>query len=166
MNVLKKGFAGVMAAFAISALSPVLIPFAFDKNENLNGIGYAAGAMFWMGLAAGIAGYIMIYLRYKKIRPEEKNNKQIPIPLRFFSNRPAKVMDGILIVGLAGMIYCIVDVTVNQGIAIVFLLMVLTGVYAHFLLNGDVYQYIWNYKSEKKKIQSEEGEGRANEKGI
>ena len=66
---MKKGFAGVLAAFAVSALSPVLIPFALDGDGNLNGAGYAAGAMFWLGMIAGIAGYILLYLQYKKKKP-------------------------------------------------------------------------------------------------
>lgn len=146
-----------MAAFAVSALSPVLIPFAIDKNGNLNSAGYAAGVMFWLGLAAGIAGYILIYLRYKKLRSGKKR-KKIPMPLRFFSNRPAQIMDGILILGIIGVIYCIVNATVNQIVAVVFLLMALTGLYSHFLFNGNVYQYIWNHKSKNKTVQLKKGE--------
>ena len=37
MKTAIKGFIGVLAAFAISALSPVLIPFALDNEGNLNG---------------------------------------------------------------------------------------------------------------------------------
>lgn len=144
-----------MAAFTVSALSPVLIPFALDKNGNLNGAGYAAGVMFWVGIIAGIVGYVLIYNQYKKICPEEKGKK---ISLRFFSNRPAQVMDGILIAGIVGTIYCMVNVTVNQIVAVVFLLLTLIGLYSHFLLNGAVYQYIWNNKSENKTVQLKKGE--------
>lgn len=158
MNLMRKRFAGVLAAFAISALSPVLIPFALDGDGNLNGAGYAAGGMFWLGLIAGIAGYILLYLRYKKMQTEETKRRR-PSPLCFFSNRPAQVMDAVLIIGLIGTIYCIVNVTVNQIVAVVFLLLALTGIYAHFLLNGNVYQYIRNYKPEDKTVQLEGGEG-------
>lgn len=154
---MKKGFAGVMAAFAVSALSPMLIPFALNGDGNLNGAGYAAGAMFWLGLITGIAGYILLYLKYRK-RGTKKAKRRLPSPLCFFSNRPAQVMDVVLIVGLIGTIYCTVNVTVNQILAVVFLLLALAGIYAHFLLNGDVYQYIRNYKPENKTVQLEKGE--------
>lgn len=146
-----------MAAFAVSALSPMLIPFALDGDGNLNGAGYAAGAMFWLGLITGITGYILLYLKYRK-RGTEKAKRRLPSPLCFFSNRPAQVMDVVLIVGLIGTIYCTVNVTVNQILAVVFLLLALAGIYAHFLLNGDVYQYIRNYKPENKTVQLEKGE--------
>lgn len=157
MNLMKKGFVGVMAAFAVSALSPVLIPFALDRDGNLNGVGYAAGALFWLGLIAGTAGYVLLYLQYKKKRTE-KNKRKLPSPLCFFSNRPAQIMDAVLIIGLIGTIYCIVNVTANQIVAVVFLLLTLAGIYAHFLLNGNVYQYIRNYKSKNTTVQLEKGE--------
>ena len=115
------------------------------------------GGWFWLGLIAGIAGYILLYLRYKKMQTEETKRRR-PSPLCFFSNRPAQVMDAVLIIGLIGTIYCIVNVTVNQIVAVVFLLLALTGIYAHFLLNGNVYQYIRNYKPEDKTVQLEGGE--------
>ena len=68
-----------MAAFAVSALSPVLIPFALDGDGNLNGAGYAAGGMFWLGMIVGIAGYILLYLQYKKKRTE-KTKRKLPPP--------------------------------------------------------------------------------------
>ncbi len=156
MSLMKKGFAGVLAAFAVSALSPVLIPFALDSDGSLNGAGYAAGVMFWAGLLAGIAGYILLYLKYKKVE-RVKRQRRLPSPLCFFSNRPAQVMDVVLIIGLIGTIYCIVNVTVNQMLAVVFLLLALAGIYAHFLLNGNVYQYIRNYKPKNKTVQLEKG---------
>ena len=47
-----------MGLFLLSALTPALIPFAVDKNGDLTQIGYAAGALFWLGLLLGIAAYL------------------------------------------------------------------------------------------------------------
>lgn len=157
MNLMKKGFAGVLAAFFVSALSPVLIPFALDRDGNLNGVGYAAGVMFWLGLIVGIAGYILLYHQYKK-KLTEKIKRKLPSPLCFFSNRPAQIMDAVLIIGLIGTIYCSVNVTADQILAVTFLLLTLTGIYAHFLLNGNVYRYIRNYKPKDNIVQLEKGE--------
>ena len=50
-RTVKKRFLGVMGLFLLSALTPALIPFAVDKNGDLTQIGYAAGALFWLGLS-------------------------------------------------------------------------------------------------------------------
>jgi uncharacterized membrane protein len=52
-RTVKKRFLGVMGLFLLSALTPALIPFAVDKNGDLTQIGYAAGALFWLGLLLG-----------------------------------------------------------------------------------------------------------------
>ena len=44
MKLIRKGFIGVLAAFMVSAVTPLLIPFALDGDGNLNGAGYAAGS--------------------------------------------------------------------------------------------------------------------------
>lgn len=49
-----------MGLFLLSALTPALIPFAVDKNGDLTQIGYAAGALFWLGLLLGIAAYLFL----------------------------------------------------------------------------------------------------------
>lgn len=157
MSVMKKGFAGVLAAFAVSALSPALIPFALGSNGELSGAGYTAGIMFWAGLVAGIVSYILLHQQYKKVKSFEIKHK-LPAPFRFFSNRTAQVTDSVLVIGLIGTIYCIVNVTVNQIVASAFLMLTLMGLYAHFLFNGNVYLYIWNYKSKKKTVQLKKGE--------
>ena len=157
MGVMKKGFLGVMAAFAISAVTPILIPFALDSNGNLNSLGYAAGVMFWAGLALGCAGYALLYRKERGKITEEIEKRKLPSALCFFSNRPAKVTDGIMIAAIIGTIFCAVNVTVNQIAAAVFLLLALAGVYAHFLLNGKMYQYIWNSKPNDKNEQLNEG---------
>ena len=65
-----------------------------------------------------------------------------------------------LSIGLIGTIYCIVNVTVNQIVAVAFLLLALAGIYAHFLLNGmstNIYgtinQRIKQYSLKKERIE-------------
>ena len=66
-------------------------------------------------------------------------------------NIPAAVMDCLLIAGIIGTICCTVNESANQMAAAVFLLFALAGLYAHFLLNGKLYQHIWNNKLNKKR---------------
>lgn len=144
MKTAIKGFIGVLAAFAISALSPVLIPFALDNEGNLNAAGYAAGVMFWAGILAGTVGYILIRrMENQKIKAEIQKRK-LPSALNFFSNFPAAVMDIIMIIGVIGTIYCAVNITVSQAVAVLFLVFALAGIYSHFLLNGKLFLYTWD----------------------
>lgn len=145
---IKKWFSLVMLAFAVSSVSVILVPFAVGKDGNLNSLGYAAGIMFWAGLLLGIAGYILLNKKAniqgkENTEKEDTEKKKIPDVLRFFSNPPAKVMDGILIIGIIGTIYCGIHAEVNQIIAVVFLLFLVLGIYAHVLLNGKIYRCIW-----------------------
>ncbi len=144
-------FAGILAAFAVSAASALLIPFALDSEGNLNGAGYAAGVMFWAGLIIGCAGYTGIRIREDQKIREKLCKRKLPSALCFFSNIPAAVMDCLLIAGIIGTICCTVNESANQMAAAVFLLFALAGLYAHFLLNGKLYQHIWNNKLNKKR---------------
>lgn len=139
---IKKWFLLVMLAFAVSSASVILVPFSIGKDGNLNAAGYVSGAMFWAGLLLGIGGYVLLSKK-ADIRTEDAKEKKIPNLLRFFSNPPAKVMDGILIIGLAGTAYCAINITVTQILAVLFLVFTVAGIYAHILLNGKIYRYIW-----------------------
>lgn len=161
---IKKQFLLILTAFIISACMVVLIPFSTGDDGNLSLLGYAAGILFWAGLIAGIIGYLYLYKKGKAVIAEHIDKKRIPSGLRFFSNPPAAVMDAVLIISLAGTIYCALHVTVSQYIAMVFLLLTLAGVYAHFLLNGKIYQYIWNSKKGHQSLEHEERKGQGYEK--
>lgn len=167
MKMIKQGFVGVLAAFAVSAVTPALIPFSRDGDGNLNVVGYLAGVMFWMGLLVGCIGYYLLVREAKKGEFGGAEKRKWPSAAYFFSNRPALVTDIVLIAALAGTIYCAVNVTVNQIVAVGFLLLALAGIYAHFLLNGNVYQYIWNtreqHRQDDKEQQLEHGRNEENE---
>lgn len=154
---IRQKFLLVISAFCISVVTPVLIPFSIDKNGNLNTVGYVAGAMFWGGLLLGIAAYILLWRKAKEQIQEYAIGRKLPPGLRFFSNPPAMAADILLIMGAAGTAYCAVNITVNQIMAAIFLLLLLAGFYAHFLLNGNVYYYIWNCKNKKTSEKTKEG---------
>lgn len=157
MGLTKKLFLGIFAAFFLSAVSTSLIPFALDAEGNLSVAGYAAGVMFWAGLLTGCTGYVLLYRREKHKLRQKIQKRKFPSALCFCSNRYAAAADAVMAVGIIGTIYCTVNLTVSQIIAVIFLFLALAGVYAHFLLNGKMYQYIWNIrplqyvKTEKRK---------------
>lgn len=154
-RTVKKGFLGVMGLFLLSALTPALIPFAVDKNGDLTQIGYAAGALFWLGLLLGIAAYLFLARKAKPLT-EQAGKRKLPSVICFFSNTPAIAADAVMIVSIAATIYCALHIEVNDFLAITALVFALAGVYAHFLFNGNVYFYIWNSRNRQRKRQTKE----------
>ena len=109
---MKRKFLLISISFFLSAASLWMVLGAFDQEGSMNALGYAAGAIFWLGLFVGIAGYIFCF---RKAYPG-------PNILKFFSNKPAKVTDGILIVSAAVTIYGACRVETNE-------LVILTAVF-------------------------------------
>ena len=118
-----------MGLFLLSALTPALIPFAVDKNGDLTQIGYAAGALFWLGLLLGIAAYLFLARKAKPLT-EQAGKRKLPSVICFFSNTPAIAADAVMIVSIAATIYCALHIEVNDFLAITALVFALAGVYA------------------------------------
>ncbi|MDD2980445.1 MAG: hypothetical protein PHN80_10775 [Hespellia sp.] len=139
----RKAFILVYVAFLISALSVWLIPLAYDKTDHLSTIGYLTGAMFWIGMIAGIAGYFLFFGKeYGK-----------PNIKRIFKNIPAITADIIFVMSLGGTIYCAIHFNTNQVIAELLMFLLITSVYSHFLLNGKVFQHIYGKEIEIQRTQ-------------
>ena len=50
---MKKKFLLISVSFFLSAASLWMVLGAFDQAGNMNALGYAAGAIFWLGLFTG-----------------------------------------------------------------------------------------------------------------
>lgn len=153
-----------MGLFLLSALTPALIPFAVDKNGDLTQIGYAAGALFWLGLLLGIVAYLFLARKAKPLT-EQAGKRKLPSVICFFSNTPAIAADAVMIVSIAATIYCALHIEVNDFLAITALVFALAGVYAHFLFNGNVYFYIWNSGTDRGRDRQKNGKTKKNRKG-
>lgn len=129
---MKKKFLLISVSFFLSATSLWMVLGAFDQAGNMNALGYAAGVIFWLGLFVGIAGYIFCF---RKAYPG-------PNILKFFSNKPAKVTDGILIVSAAVTIYGACRVETNELVILTAVFLLVLSLYFHFLLNGKVFTEI------------------------
>ena len=129
---MKKKFLLISVSFFLSAASLWMVLGAFDQAGNMNALGYAAGAIFWLGLFTGIVGY---FFCFRKAYPG-------PNILKFFSNKPAKVTDGILIVSAAVTIYGACRVETNELVILTAVFLLVLSLYFHFLLNGKVFTEI------------------------
>lgn len=137
--------------YGISAMSPVLVPFAMDKNGIMNTVGYVAGAMFWVGVITGSIVYIILILKMKPKRKRRHGKNKIPNVLRFFTNKVAIVVDSILIIGVGGTVFCSFGKIHSQAVIVFFLILLLMGIYTHCLFNGKIYQYICSSQKEVNK---------------
>lgn len=153
---IRRNFLFILLAFLISSSTVILIPFSMGNDGNLNGLGYVAGILFWVGMIAGTLGYIRLYRSQRNIIIEENNGKKIPGAFRFFSNPPAMIMDVVLIISIVGTAYFTMNVTVSQAGSVIFLLLAVVSVYAHLLLNGRVYQYIWKHQNKDTSVVQDE----------
>ena len=147
--VLKISFIITVLLYCISAATPILVPFAMDVNGDMNIWGYVAGGMFWAGLLLGSILYVVLMFITKPKR-RGRRKKGIPSQLRFFGSTVSKITDSVFVVGLCGTIYGYVSRTDKQAIVVIFLVLLLSGFYMHFLVNGKVYQHISNSKTSNK----------------
>ncbi len=147
ISKIRTEFTWIALAFLISALSTICIPFSVSRDGMLTMKGYIAGAIFWTGFLAGSFLYLHLYMRTKKEMRKIVRKNKVPMPFRFFQTPPAVVTDICIFIGVAGSIYCAVNVNSHQVIATILLLITMIGIYAHFLLNGNVFRYIWNQKT-------------------
>ena len=143
---LKKRFVLVAAGFGISALSILLLPFAQDKEQELTTAGYAMGILFWAGMIAGIIGYIVLKKQTREIVNHRQYKKQPAARNYFFSSKPVMIADFIMLVSFTATIYYAVRVAADQTIALVFMFLFVTGIYAHFLLNSKIFRCIYQNK--------------------
>lgn len=147
---IKIRFIMTAAFFGISAVSVLLTPYSVMDNGNLRPAGYAAGILFWAGLILGAVTYLLLCREYKKMDIVEQmpENKL----LRYVCSNPAAIAaDVLLVTSLIMTVYASVNIRFNQTAAMVFLFLMVMSVYAHFLLNGKVFRYIYRNDIGKRK---------------
>lgn len=126
---MKQRFLLAAAAFFLSAASVWFVPAAFDENGSMNGLAYAAGALFWAGLLGGTAVYVLSFRKkYKR-----------PNVLKFFSNGAALVSDGVLLISAGVTGYAAYAGNVERTVILGAIFFLLLSLYFHFLLNGQVF---------------------------
>lgn len=146
-QAVKKGLCAVIAAFLLSSLSVILVPFSINGTSELNQVGYVSGILFWAGLLAGSGGYFFLYYKIKNKIQQNGDYPKRPAIICFFSNRAGTINDAVLIISIVVSIYCAVKITVNQTVALIFLFLLLLSIYGHFIFNGKIYRYICKKKN-------------------
>ena len=140
---------GSLAGFGLFACSFLLMaPISARSSAALD---IAAGLCFWISLAAGIAGQVLLTLRRKKW--EARTGRENPVPrvglLNVCRNQPGKYADAALAVCAA----CLaVSLPLNHyagPICFVFLSLTVFALAAHCIFNGKNYSYVKTRDSKK-----------------
>lgn len=149
MNDLKKRFLITAGCFALASVSLLLLPISMlGDGDGQSPVGVVMGVLFWAGILSGCVSYLLMYLKHRKFIRKEFPNRKVPAFLRFFSNPAAIVVDVVLILSLAGVIYCGNQIVANRLLDFVSLFLFVTSLYLHFLVTGRIFQYI-AYKKKK-----------------
>lgn len=153
----------LMAAggYAMVTLSVLILPLSGTGNQAAAQVfGYLVGILFWLGILFGTIFYIKLSRQMKPIitkrNSKKKQTKKIPAGLRFFHNKYGRAADICLIVGLIGSAAAIVLEKQAIWIQWVFMVLLVTAVWMHFLLNGITFEYLFGLT--KKIQQKAEGE--------
>ncbi len=154
-------FALILAAFLVSACTPLSVPFALGSDGTLNTLGRITGVLFWSGLIGGVLGYILLSRKRKKVPEtapgEQKRSGRPPAPFRFFSTKAAVVTDTVMIFALAGVVFCALRSETPAPVAVVCLLLSLAGIYSHFIFNGNLYHSLRNEWTEHRPRRERKG---------
>lgn len=150
MKGIKIRFILAAVFFGVSGISVLLTPFSITEDGGLGPAGYASGIMFWAGLILGGTMYLLLSREYKKTGTEVEMPKN-KILCYICSNPLAIAADFICAVSLIGTIYGAVNIRFNQKTALVFLFLLVTGIYAHFLFNGKVFRYLYSNNQGRRK---------------
>lgn len=149
-------FLGAAISFLISAFSVIL--------AMVPEVSFLPGILFWTGMTAGTLLYLGACRKKKKIgreaenRGEEEENAEeekigegkakMPALMCFFSNRPAAAADILMLLCLVLTGYFAFVPGCDQTAAAVILFLLVSGIYAHILLNGSIFLYL--YKGEER----------------
>lgn len=144
-EILKKDvflFKQSVISLIISAFS-ILLTFIGNYEGNAFNviIAVAAGVLFWGGM---IYGYILLFIINSHRRAAQKNRSSYRRPgfLCFFSNKPAFVIDILLIfLIILNLVFIFVPV-ISQTVWIILIALLLASVHMHGLFNGINFIYI------------------------
>lgn len=125
------------------SMAVLLLPLCgTGKSAWQETLGIVVGILFWGGIIVGSVSYFLMYKKYRKLLAQEELKSKIPVFLRFFSNPIAIGVDAVLILSLAGTIYCIAAFQANAVLEFISLFLFVTSFYLHFMVNGKILQYI------------------------
>lgn len=148
---IEKRFCISVVCSAPTLISLLLLPLSeIGEDQTQKIIGIFVGILFWVGILLAAGSYFQLYRTYKEHLKESVRKVKIPSFLHFFSNPIAIAVDSVLILSFIGTIYCTLTVNASEVLDFISLVLCVTSLYLHFLVNGRIFQYIVQRKKRGK----------------
>ncbi|MCL2004500.1 MAG: hypothetical protein FWG72_10980 [Oscillospiraceae bacterium] len=139
MQTSKRRIFFAIFAFFLSSMTVWFMPMAsFEQKESIT-FAYILAAIFWLGLVLGIVFQLLVS-RTRKRDSNYKDEKGLPL-LRFFSNRPAKFFDALLIAGVVTLAASFFIGSFPQWLTTAAIFASAFGFEMHGVFNGKNYKY-------------------------
>lgn len=156
----KTAFFLMAAGYALVTVSVLILPLSSVRNETAAGIfGYLVGILFWLGIFWGTALYLRLCRQFTSNRKSRGRNRKVdrfPPVFHFFRNRYARAADILLFVGIAGSVASAVAGQKILWLQWFFMVVTVTAVWLHCLLNGAVFEYLFIRKGvDRDKLEGE-----------
>lgn len=129
-----QSFIASIISLLVSSSCVLFVP----KVYNHQAAGIICSIVFWCFM---VVGYILQYIRKKKIVKTCSNNGQKRF-FKFFCMQASRIVDLILIVFIIWFILLLIIQKSEKYMQYVCLFGLVFSLHMHFLFNGEVYQYI------------------------
>ena len=126
-----------LVGFFLSSATVLFIPLvSFEGEAWQKVIAYILGAIFWLGLAAGITFLILV----NRMRKKKQKTKTVPF-IWFFRNKIALIFDIALIVGFIGIFPVLFIKGLNQWLSAGIIFTFIFSLEMHGMFNGENYKF-------------------------
>ena len=136
----KTSFYLSVISFLISSVTILFMPFGSFEQDGKQTLAFILAIVFWLFF---ILGFVFL-LPISKQRKSDKNFKSkggIGL-LRFFSNKPAMIADGLMIAGIIALILTFIIPTLPGWITLVATFTAVFFLEMHGIFNGMNYEYM------------------------
>jgi len=142
-----------LVGFFLSSATVLFIPLVSFEGETWQRIiAYILGAIFWLGLAAGITFLILV----NRMRKKKQHTKTIPF-IWFFRNRVALIFDIALIAGFIGIFLVLFIKELNQWLSAGIFFTFIFSLEMHGMFNGENYKFAKSNKTILQNKSKQEG---------
>jgi len=126
-------------AFFLSSMTVWFMPMASFEQEESIIFAYILAAVFWLGLVLGVVFQLLVS-RDRKRDINYNDERGLPL-LRFFSNRPAKFFDALLIAGVVTLVSSFFIGSFPQWLTTAAIFASAFGFEMHGVFNSKNYKY-------------------------
>ncbi len=140
-------FLATIGMFLLTSVSVIFLLFPEGNRSNtMSVVSIITGVLFWIGILGGTGFYLFTYFSNREEIHSRIVKGKVPSFVRFYSNKYAAIADTLFFISLAVTVYSSIRINVNEIVQFISLIIFVTSTYAHFILNGKVFEYMFYLK--------------------